>query len=322
MKQRVLNINISAPCKQVYENMPVSGSGRFCDKCQNTVYDFSQMTDNELLRFIEANHGELCGKFHNSQLNRGIAPVHFRKNSFQKAMKIAASIIAFLSLRSTTANAQKNTLAFEQTPLKRNQPVHSSQDSVLIKGRVTVENYGPLPNVLVSFGNLASTTTDQNGYYNFHIGNVDKAYNIYFRRVNYVPTVRTYSPAMGSTDFNIVMGERDSDAIVYSNITMGVPALNPINDFLILTFKGSSISLTSDDKLMLNVNARKLKENPFVSVTIVAYRREYESIKIPQTRALEIKKYFVNKQGISESRISFDIEESSTSGGVVEFKSN
>ena len=86
--------------------MPDEGKGKMCSKCETIVYDLSQMTDAEIILFFKTNPATHCGRFHNSQLNRNIEPITIRKNFLQKFVKIAAAVIAILTLRHVPAMAQ------------------------------------------------------------------------------------------------------------------------------------------------------------------------------------------------------------------------
>ena len=101
MKKTPLQFSIPKPCKENFADMPPSGEGRLCGKCKTIIYDFSQMTDAELIRFFEAKPETHCGRFHNSQLNRVIEPVTIRNSFFKRFAKIAASVIAILAAQRT-----------------------------------------------------------------------------------------------------------------------------------------------------------------------------------------------------------------------------
>lgn len=48
---------------------PVEG-GRFCGSCQQTVVDFTTMTDAEVIQAMSRQKGRVCGRFRAEQLNR------------------------------------------------------------------------------------------------------------------------------------------------------------------------------------------------------------------------------------------------------------
>jgi hypothetical protein len=52
--------------------MTPEGKGKFCDSCQKTVIDFSNMSDNQLAQFFKKPASSVCGRFHQDQLEREI----------------------------------------------------------------------------------------------------------------------------------------------------------------------------------------------------------------------------------------------------------
>jgi hypothetical protein len=50
--------------------MTTTGQGKYCDKCEKQVIDFSAMTDQQILNFIQKKEGRLCGRLTRNQMNR------------------------------------------------------------------------------------------------------------------------------------------------------------------------------------------------------------------------------------------------------------
>jgi hypothetical protein len=67
-----VNISIAEPCHENWDAMLEAEKGKFCLSCQKQVVDFSNMTDSEVLTFLNSNTGSTCGKFMNDQLDRSI----------------------------------------------------------------------------------------------------------------------------------------------------------------------------------------------------------------------------------------------------------
>src|ERR1700739_1443886 len=97
-----IKINIPEPCRQDWVKMEQRQEGKYCAQCSKTIYDFSQMEDAELFRFLKSSP-QSCGRFHHSQLKREIyeAPkppaIHYSKFS-----KIAAAALTILSFKATS----------------------------------------------------------------------------------------------------------------------------------------------------------------------------------------------------------------------------
>lgn len=97
--------------------MTLAEKGRFCQKCAKNVIDFSQLSDEEIVRIIADQKGEICGRFRENQLSRPLAlPV---KPSFYKKYvsgKMAAALLLF-QLFLTDLKAQKKiTHTSQSTP--------------------------------------------------------------------------------------------------------------------------------------------------------------------------------------------------------------
>jgi hypothetical protein len=62
-------ISIPEPCSENWDAMPISGKGRSCDSCEKVVYDYSKMSDNEILYLLKT-ESTSCGNFRLDQLDR------------------------------------------------------------------------------------------------------------------------------------------------------------------------------------------------------------------------------------------------------------
>jgi hypothetical protein len=69
---RKLNLSIPEPCHENWEAMTEVEKGRFCNACQKTVIDFTNMSDRQLAEFFKKPVSNLCGHFYGDQLNREI----------------------------------------------------------------------------------------------------------------------------------------------------------------------------------------------------------------------------------------------------------
>ena len=311
MKSSALYLQIPKPCSEKFADMPMEGKGKLCGKCETIVYDFSQMTDAELIRFFQTKPKTHCGRFHHSQLNRNIETVNIRKGYLQKFLKIAPSVIAILTLRSLPAKAQgARKVNITQASQNKNTNTIVPQD-FLIRGTIKDRDNKPLQNVNVSFGDLYTTTTNENGAYSFEVRGINSSHNIYFSCMNYVPTVRTFSPVMGNTDFNVELGRRDTNATVYGSHTAGVFVVNwELRELPSLNFKPKSVSLTRDIKDILSYVATKLKAAPSANIEVRAYTvmHSNQANKNGYKRLELIKSYLINIEGISPDRITTFLE--------------
>ena len=74
MKQK-LQLSISEPCHENWDQMTPDDNGRFCKSCRKQVVDFSSMSDEQLIAvFRKPTNGALCGRFRPEQLDRPLEP--------------------------------------------------------------------------------------------------------------------------------------------------------------------------------------------------------------------------------------------------------
>ena len=73
MPTKRIQLGIDTPCQQRWQEMEPTEMGRFCDRCQKTVVDFSGLTDLQIANLLAQPTASTCGRFRLSQLNR---PLH------------------------------------------------------------------------------------------------------------------------------------------------------------------------------------------------------------------------------------------------------
>lgn len=80
-------LTISKPCSENWDKMPKTNQGKFCDKCQHDVIDFSKMTNEKVKQYFETNSSKnVCGNFKTSQLSKN-----------RSKYKLVAVFLAFVS---------------------------------------------------------------------------------------------------------------------------------------------------------------------------------------------------------------------------------
>jgi outer membrane protein OmpA-like peptidoglycan-associated protein len=90
-----------------------------------------------------------------------------------------------------------------------------------------------------------------------------------------------------------------------------------------LTFKGNTPALSADAKAMLATVAAKLKASPSCSITITGYPETSKASQANCQKRLDgIKTYLVEKEGISEDRITTNCEIGGGDKNTVDIKSN
>lgn len=167
MKQKI-QISIPEPCNEGWHNMTPVEKGRFCASCQKTVLDFTNLSDNEIIKLVSKND-TLCCRINVSQLNRNLIETKRTSNYFGY---FATSVLAFLGLGTESLVAQEKPLQ-EQTDLKKLNKASDSVKKFPIYGKVFLENKTlPKVSVLNKTSNF-ETETDENGIYNILVSNGD-----------------------------------------------------------------------------------------------------------------------------------------------------
>ena len=160
-------ITIPTPCNEPWDEMRPSGQGRHCTACQQTVIDFTAMTDEQVLNVYRQAKGHTpCGRFLSTQLNRELIPAH-KPSWWARVGGKAAALVLLLQSASASVHAQAaraKTATIQHSSDKEDQPAMTS-----INGRV-VDGPGetPLPNYQVSIAGYKATT-DSMGCFTLYI---------------------------------------------------------------------------------------------------------------------------------------------------------
>ena len=87
-----MKLSIPDPCSQKWEQMAVvDQESRFCSECTRDIIDFSNHTDEQILKYVWKNPIRLCGRFSQNQLNRAIGKDEFDFPGL-KALLIAGTL--------------------------------------------------------------------------------------------------------------------------------------------------------------------------------------------------------------------------------------
>lgn len=98
-----LIINIPEPCHEDWNLMTPKDKGRHCKLCEKTVYDFTDKTDEQIVKTFQSD-GNLCGRFKSSQLKRELVLSRKEKNNYLSF--VASTLFAFLSIGTQELEAQ------------------------------------------------------------------------------------------------------------------------------------------------------------------------------------------------------------------------
>ncbi|WP_186774292.1 carboxypeptidase-like regulatory domain-containing protein [Chitinophaga pinensis] len=140
-KKNPFTLHIPQPCAENWNQMTPNEKGRFCQHCQKTVIDFSNMSDHEVANIVNRSKEQICGRLHVSQLNREIYTAE--KNA--PWMKIAAMLSA-LTLTAPAVSAKHTAVEKIQVNNREEDNIRLPCDSIpVITGRVTDSTNFPIP---------------------------------------------------------------------------------------------------------------------------------------------------------------------------------
>ena len=95
------------------------------------------------------------------------------------------------------------------------------------------------------------------------------------------------------------------------------------SDYPSLTFRGNSVSLSSDVKAMLATVAAKMKANPDCNISINGYPEASKASQaVCQKRVDAVKRHLVEREGISADRITTNCEVGGGDKNTIDIKSN
>jgi len=115
MKKKSFQLKIEEPCHENWNAMTNSEQGRFCQSCEKEVIDFTHLSDRAIAQTFKKAKGNVCGRFHDFQLNRPIAhePTIYQNTKLKAIGLMFSGLLMSSQLAGqTTSNSQIQT---EQT---------------------------------------------------------------------------------------------------------------------------------------------------------------------------------------------------------------
>lgn len=183
-----LHIKLPEPCREDWNRMTPTDEGRFCGACQHDLVDFTQMSDEELIRFFLNHRGKVCGRFSTTQLDRSITrpEKHLRLIPTRFARRVAAAAIFIQSL-AHHAYAQ---IGRQKTEIVARNHQTNKKVSRIIKGIVQdYHNNKAVDSVVVSIlGTNISNKVDKHGRFQLQL--TDSMHGCVTIVAEYVPNVK------------------------------------------------------------------------------------------------------------------------------------
>ncbi len=167
-------IQIPKPCNEGWDKMTQNEKGRFCERCEKTVVDFSNKSDSEIIQLIKNSDTKICGHFRGNQINREMALNITSRNYFYPFPYLFSG---FLLLAAPSCNFSKITPVDESITgevVTCDPKIFEPEDT--IKGRIvdayTLESLkGVQIALLVNNTVVDSFKTEENGNFNFIVEN-------------------------------------------------------------------------------------------------------------------------------------------------------
>ena len=113
-----LYIHIPTPCNENWDAMTPEKQGRYCGSCAKTVVDFSVMTDNQILNYLNRKTGNICGYFTADQLLRPIIKIQLQpKKTWHYWIASIASLLVLMQKSSGQSQQSVQRLKGDTTVL-------------------------------------------------------------------------------------------------------------------------------------------------------------------------------------------------------------
>ncbi len=103
--RKTIRVSIPKPCHENWNSMSPKDKGRHCNVCEKTVFDFTNKTDEYIVKTFEQNHN-ICARLKNIQLDRELA--YSRKDRNDYLSHAASSLLVFLTMGLHIGFAQDN----------------------------------------------------------------------------------------------------------------------------------------------------------------------------------------------------------------------
>ena len=150
--KKAITIRIPEPCHEDWNQMTSTDKGKFCSVCTKEVFDFTKVTDEELVKRVH-NNEKICGRFKSSQINREMK--FERKSGFSLAPFAASFLLPFTLLASTKTNTNTKDSnlqgnSYSSLNISSLNRTDTEKMQITTQGKIADENGKPLVNVKIS----------------------------------------------------------------------------------------------------------------------------------------------------------------------------
>jgi hypothetical protein len=165
-------VQIANPCEEKWEGMTPVDGGKFCMHCSKNVVDFTQLSDEAILKIMKNSNGNMCGRFREDQLNRDLVIKRGIYSFHSIFSKVAASLLFFIGLETASAQVRKYETAPTQTPKTIAQTPVAKKKKVIgttkkiIQGRIySSAGYTISKAIIFVKGTAIRVESDSTGYF-------------------------------------------------------------------------------------------------------------------------------------------------------------
>lgn len=210
-----IQLDVSRPCHEDWNQMTDSEKGKFCNSCQKHVIDFTGMNDAQLIAFFrKPTNGSVCGRFMSDQLQRDIILPKKRIPWFKYFFQFALPAFVFsLKAKGQTSSSGiigDTVMAYNNChmPATNNKLPDLLIKSRTINGRVVDANENPVPYASITIGDRGmGIAADSNGYFKFDKSWLSGSSLIQISSVGFEPKMITTNTILNDKELIVHMNE-------------------------------------------------------------------------------------------------------------------
>jgi TonB-dependent SusC/RagA subfamily outer membrane receptor len=288
-----LQLLLTNPCAENWDEMLPSEAGRYCNTCAKHVIDLTKRSDAELIDFFTKKKDNVCGRLLSTQLDREItAPTQKPNWHWLWPIVMGASIFT-----PAKASALKPVTVHNDGILPRVQKIEQSQPIEkakldTIKGTVIDETTGkPLAGVKITqkgFKNVIALT-DSAGHFMLSMAPEESIYPLVFNLNNYSSIEKEISA-------NMVIKLSKVQRIMVG----GIHAINTSNQPLYVVYVGDKSCILEKDGQLKDINPEWIEKLEILKDAKAAAL--YGSKAANGVILIGIKKKYANKIDFSKKK--------------------
>lgn len=122
--QPIENIKISYQCPTSWDGMTLDNSGKFCNNCNKTVYDFTDKSFDDFQKLYQKHNGNLCGKFKVTQTT-----ITLRHSKFRRFF---SALLFILGYNLFTSNLKAQTVTQPSDSIKYTELKDTTAENIIL----------------------------------------------------------------------------------------------------------------------------------------------------------------------------------------------